>query len=66
MADRIRTAAEQLGEFPHIGRVGLVTGTLEWVVKGLPYIIVHEVDAQRNEVIVLGVFHRAQDRERKQ
>jgi hypothetical protein len=29
---------EQLGEFPHIGRLGLVTDTCEWSVTGLPYI----------------------------
>jgi plasmid stabilization system protein ParE len=61
--ERIRTAAEQLGEFPHIGHLGLVTGTCEWAVRGLPYIIVHELNAQANEVVVLGIFHGAQDRE---
>jgi toxin ParE1/3/4 len=60
---RIRAAAEQLGEFPHIGHLGLVAGTHEWVVKGLPYVIVHELHARRDEVVVLGVFHGAQDRE---
>jgi plasmid stabilization system protein ParE len=63
--ERVRAAAEQLSEFPRIGHGGVVPGTLEWVVKGLPYVIVHEVDAQRNEVIVLGVFHGAQDREKR-
>jgi hypothetical protein len=38
---------------------------LNWVVKGLPYVIVHEIDTQRDEVIVLGVFHGAQDREKR-
>jgi toxin ParE1/3/4 len=61
--ERIRAAAEQLGEFPHIGHVGLVAGTLEWTVRGLPYIIVHELHAQENELVVLGVFHGAQDRQ---
>jgi hypothetical protein len=32
-------------------------------VQGLPYIIVYELDLQRDEVTVLGVFHGAQDRE---
>jgi plasmid stabilization system protein ParE len=60
---RIRAAAEQLGEFPHIGHLGLVAGTHEWVVKGLPYVIVHELHGQDDEVVVLGVFHGAQDRD---
>jgi toxin ParE1/3/4 len=60
---RIRAAAEQLGKFPHIGHLGLVAGTHEWVVKGLPYVIVHELHDRGDEVVVLGVFHGAQDRE---
>jgi toxin ParE1/3/4 len=34
------------------------------VVRGLPYIIVYEIDATvPDEVLILGVFHAAQDRE---
>jgi toxin ParE1/3/4 len=62
---RIRAAAERLGEFPKIGQAGLAAGTLEWPVKGLPYVIVHELDADTDELVVLGVFHGAQDRENK-
>jgi toxin ParE1/3/4 len=62
---RIRTAAEQLTEFPRMGRVGRVHGTHEWVVRGLPYIIVYQPDASgADDVLILGVFHAAQDRER--
>jgi hypothetical protein len=39
-----------------------VPGTLEWTVAGLPYIIVHQIDNENDEVIVLGVFHGAQAR----
>jgi toxin ParE1/3/4 len=60
---RIRMAAAQLTEFPRMGRVGRVPDTHEWVVRGLPYIIVYQEDA--NEVLILGVFHAAQDRERE-
>jgi toxin ParE1/3/4 len=60
---RVLAAAEQLDEFPHIGHLGLVPGTHEWAVRGLPYVIVHELFAQGDEVVVLGVFHGAQDRE---
>jgi plasmid stabilization system protein ParE len=38
---RIRLAAEQLMEFPRMGRTGRIPGTHEWVVRGLPYIIVY-------------------------
>jgi plasmid stabilization system protein ParE len=42
----------------------LVPNALEWVVKGLPYIIVYEINEPRNEVVILAVFHGRQDREK--
>ena len=57
---RIRTGADRLGEFSQIGRTGAASGTREWVVTGLPYIIVHELDERRDEVVILGVYHGAQ------
>lgn len=57
---RIRSAANRLGESPHIGHAGATAGTREWVVVGLPYVIVHEVNAPEDEVVVLGVYHGAQ------
>jgi len=66
VAARIRLAAERLAEFPRIGHAGRVDGTHEWVVRGLPYIIVYETGvADPDEVLILGVFHGAQDRERE-
>jgi toxin ParE1/3/4 len=63
---RIRLAAERLAEFPRIGHAGRVAGTHEWVVRGLPYIIVYETGtADPDEVLILGVFHGAQDREQE-
>lgn len=59
---RIKATTELLVEFPRIGREGTVSGTSELVVKGLPYIIVYEVREARREIIVLGVFHGAQER----
>jgi plasmid stabilization system protein ParE len=61
---RIRLAAERLTEFPRMGRAGRVAGTHEWVVRGLPYIIVYEIGTtDPEELLILGVFHAAQDRE---
>jgi len=66
VAARIRLATERLAEFPRIGHAGGVAGTHEWVVRGLPYIIVYETGvADPDEVLILGVFHGAQDRERE-
>ena len=59
---RIFSEADRLGEFPQLGRVGAVQGTYEWTVSGLPYIIVHEVDDNTDEAVIIGVFHGAQDR----
>jgi len=59
---RIRRAAEHLGEFPRLGHAGCAAGTYEWTVRRLPYIIVYEVREEAAEVLVLGVFHGAQDR----
>jgi toxin ParE1/3/4 len=59
----IRLAAERLTEFPRMGHGGRVPGTQEWVVRGLPYILVYQIDP--NEVLILGVFHAARDRERE-
>jgi len=66
VVSRIRLAAERLAEFPRMGHAGRVAGTHEWVVRGLPYIIVYQIGAtDSDEVLVLGVFHGAQDRERE-
>jgi toxin ParE1/3/4 len=62
IVNRIFAEVDRIGEFPQIGRIGIVSGTYEWIVPGLPYIIVHELDEDKNEVIVLGVFHGARAR----
>lgn len=62
IAAHIYAAAERIGEFPEIGHIGAVSGTHEWTVPNLPYVIVHELDNDKNQVVILGVFHGAQDR----
>ena len=59
---RIFAEADRIGEFPQIGHVGAVAGTYEWTVAGLPYVIVHEIDFDNNPVVIIGVFHGAQNR----
>ena len=61
---RIRYAVDRLGLWPYTGHVGRAPRTYEWVVVGLPYIIVYEIDEASNEVAIIAVFHGAQDRER--
>jgi toxin ParE1/3/4 len=62
ITERIFTEADRLGEFPQLARIGIVPGTYEWTVPRLPYIIVHELDEDSDEVIVVGIFHGAQAR----
>ncbi|MFL6803803.1 MAG: type II toxin-antitoxin system RelE/ParE family toxin [Xanthobacteraceae bacterium] len=63
VVERIRTAAQRVGELPRMGHIGLVPGAYEWVVTGLPYVIVYQIDTDRDEVVILAVFHRRQDRQ---
>jgi plasmid stabilization system protein ParE len=59
---RIFAETDRLGEFPELGHVGIVPGTYEWTIPGLPYVIVHQLDGDKGQVIILGVFHGARDR----
>jgi len=60
---RIRAATELLRDFPRLGREGRVAGTREWVVRGLPYIMVYEIGTSGpDELMVLAVFHGARSR----
>jgi plasmid stabilization system protein ParE len=47
---------------PGLGHAGKVPGTREWVVRGLPYIIVYQPNPDLDELTVLAVFHGARDR----
>lgn len=64
IVQRIRDAAMRLTEHPYIGRFGAAPGTHEWVVRRSPYIIVYEVHPADDELVILAVFHGAQDRDR--
>ena len=61
--DRILESAERLGRFPYMGHVGRAPDTYEWVVTGLPYIIVYKMNTNDGEIDVVAVFHGAQHRE---
>lgn len=61
--DRLLKSIGQLTSFPFMGHVGHDPETLEWVVPGLPYVVVYEVDVLRGRVVVTAVFHGAQARD---
>ena len=59
---RIMSAATRLTDQPEMGRRGERDGTREWVVRGLPYVIVYRVSWEEDEIVLLNVFHGARDR----
>jgi len=61
--ERILESAERLGRFPHLGHVGRLPNTFEWVVPGLPYVLVYRISADPGVIDVITVVHGAQDRD---
>jgi plasmid stabilization system protein ParE len=63
VAERVLDTIEnKIPLFPRIGRIGKVEGTREWILRGLPYIVVYQIDEAREAVTILGIFHGAQQR----
>jgi toxin ParE1/3/4 len=58
----IGSAVQFLQTFPNSGRRGRAPGTREWLIRGLPYIIVYKVSRDEDELQILGIFHTAQNR----
>jgi toxin ParE1/3/4 len=54
-------AGDSLALFPLRGRLGLAAGTRE-LMAVWPYLIVYEVNAEADRVVILRVWHGAQDR----
>jgi plasmid stabilization system protein ParE len=66
-AERVRRqileTVKLLRWLPRLGHPGRRHGTREFVVPGLPYIIVYRTDiGDRDDVVILGIFHGAQER----
>lgn len=61
--ERLLDATERLGTFPRIGHKGRVTGTLEWTMPDLPFVIVYAIHEDRGFIDVIAVFHTARNRE---
>jgi len=60
--ERILDAAELLGRHPYIGHTGRARSTYEWVVRNTPYVVVYTIDPDENLLVVVAVFHGAQNR----
>jgi toxin ParE1/3/4 len=63
VVERVFASVEHLATFPRMGHAGRDEGTQEWVVPRLPYIVIYEIHADRDEIIVVAVVHGAQERE---
>jgi toxin ParE1/3/4 len=53
---RIQQTASMFGQFPMLGRTGIVEGTREFSVTGLPYLIVYSV-ASETDVDIVTIVH---------
>ena len=62
VVERIFGSVEHLARFPQMGHAGRDEGSFEWVVPRLPYIVIYEIHRDKDEVIIVGVVHGAQDR----
>lgn len=56
---RVLAAAEKLGEWPSMARKGRIAGTREFVVRGMPYIIVYR--EKKIGISILRVLHTSRD-----
>ena len=50
---RILECANRLGQFPDLGRTGLIAGTRQLVIYGTPFILHYRVRADRMEILTL-------------
>ena len=61
--DQVANVIGRLKTFPRLGHLGIVDGTLERIVPRTPYVIVYRIDlGDRDELVILRVYHAAQDR----
>ncbi len=56
----IRAGIDRLLQFPSYGRIGDVEGTRQFVVAGVPYIVIYEIEDET--ITILRIYHAAQDR----
>lgn len=63
VVERVFASTEHLATFPQMGHAGRDAGTHEWAVPRLPYIVIYEIHADRDEVVVVAAVHGAQERE---
>ena len=62
--DRIRQTLALLSTLPRLGHAGSVQGTYEISIPRVPFLVVYRVDVgdRHEELVILRVYHAAQDR----
>jgi toxin ParE1/3/4 len=60
VAERIERSVTTLGEFPRAGRRNPASGALEWVVPGLPLLIIYTI-LTADLVEIIALFHASRD-----
>jgi toxin ParE1/3/4 len=56
---KIVASAQQLACFPHLGKIGRVNNTREFLVAKSPFIIVYRFLEEKSEVQILTILHSA-------
>ena len=62
--DRVRRTVVLLSTLPRLGHAGIVNGTFEINIPRVPFLVVYRVDVgdRSEELVILRVYHAAQDR----
>jgi addiction module RelE/StbE family toxin len=63
--EHLLAAALKLVAFPGMGREGEEAGTREFVVRGLPYLMIYKVDTRLDELVIVAVHHTSRSRRPK-
>lgn len=59
VAARLQHVARRIAAFPDLG-----SGTRRFALADLPYMLVYEVDRDEDQVLIIGIYHTAQNRPR--
>ena len=57
----IKTLVQRLVANPHLGKATHVGNARKLVVPRVPYLITHELSEDRDEIVVLRIYHSSRD-----
>lgn len=59
VADRVDRATRTIARFPRVARLDQVSGTREYIVRGLPLLIIYREGEDRVDIVA--IFHTSRD-----